>query len=588
MLKQPHNLSNSKFMVTCGLKLTHDGAVAVVENGRLRFSVELEKINNNPRYSSLENTAEIAGILRQNGCDLRDIDHFVLDGWGGFDQDALAIQPRLEIGPDFNYLTAENEGKPYRLEISQYREKKLEDSILNGHASGPLLIGDHSFRYTSYLHVTGHVMGTYATSPFAARGESAYILVWDGGMYPRLYYFDVSARQIENLGPIFLLIGNIYSIFAQHFGPFKVAGGFAKDNLSVAGKVMAYIALGEVRKELFPIFDDVYIKHYQTPMGFANVFAKEVIKRIDGTSYSDEDILRSFHQYLEELLVHKLVKKIQRNPRPYRNICLAGGCALNIKWNRRIRDTGFFEGVYVPPFPNDSGSAIGMACVGQLMHTGVYALDWSVYAGPEIADSEPAGNWEARPCTLKELALLLQESEEPVVFLNGRAELGPRALGNRSILASPFSPGMKDILNQVKKREPYRPVSPICLEAHAPDIFNPGTPDPYMLFDHLVRPEWSARIPAVCHLDGTARLQTVNHSDNPVVAELIEAFYALTGVPLLCNTSANHLGCGFFPDVHSATAWNKVNYVWCSGTLYRRKEMIPVWQLANASQSQMV
>jgi carbamoyltransferase len=156
------------------------------------------------------------------------------------------------------------------------------------------------------------------------------------------------------------------------------------------------------------------------------------------------------------------------------------------------------------------------------------------------------------------------------VVLNGRAELGPRALGGRSILAAPVDAAMKDRLNDIKRREPFRPVAPICLEEHAPEIFSPGTPDPYMLFEHDVRPAWVARIPAVLHLDGTARLQTVSPAQDPDLTEILRAYHEVSGVPVLCNTSANFNGSGFFPDVATAIGWDKVDMVWEEGTLYRR------------------
>ncbi|MCP5048615.1 MAG: hypothetical protein GY940_15705, partial [bacterium] len=386
-----------------------------------------------------------------------------------------------------------------------------------------------------------------------------------------LYYYNPKTGSIQNLGPIFLLIGNIYTIFSQHFGPFKVEGNFAKDNLSVAGKVMAYIALGTVRKELFDHFDDVYQQCYDKPMGFANVFANEFKNRIEGKGYSDEDILTSFHVYLEEMLIEKLEKKISRHGNKSRNLCMVGGCGLNIKWNSALRATGIFDTVYVPPFPNDSGSALGAACCTMFTKGPFKALHWDVYRGPDIIADPPHDGWKSSNCSLRQLATLLHKTNEPVVFLNGRAELGPRALGNRSILAAAGSPRMKDILNKVKKREPYRPISPICLEDQAEAIFDPGNRDPYMLFDHKLREEWVDKIPAIMHLDGTARLQTVNYDENPVVADLLMEYKKLSGIPLLCNTSANYKGSGFFPSVSSATQWGKINYVWCDGILYQKE-----------------
>ncbi|MBO0933573.1 carbamoyltransferase N-terminal domain-containing protein [Fibrella aquatilis] len=558
----------------CGLKLTHDGSVAVIEDGTLLFSIELEKLSNHPRYQDIGDTRWIETILEAQGCPLASIDQFAIDGWGGNDQEALAIQPRLTIGEEHNYLTISNYGSPYQLAVAQYQERSRHQHVLEPLACQGLAIGDQTFSYTSYLHVAGHISSAYCTSPFAQRGESSFVLVWDGGMYPQLYFFDAETRQVDNLGPIFLLIGNVYTIFSQHFGPFKVSGSFAKDDLSIAGKVMAYIALGQERRELFAHFDQLYNNHYSHPMGFANSLANEFKQRIEGQAYTDEDILLTFHLYLEEMLVSKLAKKIARSGRQAANLCLVGGCALNIKWNSAIRQSGLFGAVYVPPFPNDSGSAVGVACAAMLRHSQTTALHWNVYSGPAIIENAPAPGWTARPCSVAELASLLHVSNEPVVLLNACAELGPRALGNRSIVGNATNPNMKAILNAVKKRESYRPVSPICLCDKAPALFDPGTPDPFMLFDHQVRPHWLDRIPAVCHLDQSARLQTITREDNPLVGELLEAYEALSGIPLLCNTSANLNGSGFFPDVYSATAWNQVNYVWCNQVLYEKADKI--------------
>ncbi len=561
-------------MLICGLKLTQSGAVALIKDGRLVFSIEAEKLENNPRFMGITDTTFIADILSAYGYDPASIDIYAVDGWGGFNEEALAIQPRLEIGEDHNELAVKDGDRAYTLNVSRYRERALNRDVLAGREFAGLIIGGKRFGYLSYLHAAGHILSAYGTSPFAQKSEDAYILVWDGGMYPRMYFFDAAAGKIDNLGPIFLLVGNIYTIFSQHFGPFKIKGNFAKDDLSVAGKVMAYVALGKVKRELFALFDAVYYEYYDRPMGFANIFANEFKKRIEGRGYADEDILRSFHAYLEELLIKKIAKKIERYPRECRNLCLAGGCALNIKWNSAIRDSGLFARVYVAPFPNDSGSAIGAACGAMFQREKRSSLDWDVYSGPEIIKNKPAKGWTSRNCSVKELAGIIHTAAEPVVFLHGKAELGPRALGNRSILAAPSSEKTKEVLNRIKKREFYRPISPVCLEKKAQEIFEPGTKDSFMLFDHKIKRQWLDKIPAVAHIDNTARLQTVSQKENPVVVELLREYEKLSGLPLLCNTSANYKGRGFFPDIRSATEWNQVNYVWCDNVLYEKTDKI--------------
>lgn len=561
-------------MIICGLKLTHDGAIALIENGKLIFCIEMEKLNNNNRFTEINDTSIIEDILQKEGYSLSSIDYFAIDGWGGDNEDALAIQPRLEIGKNNNKLSALNCGEHYSLDIASYREKTLKDDVCSYTSFSGLKIKDSTFDYYSSSHVSSHILSAYCTSPFAEGNESSYVLIWDGGMYPRMYLFDAETNKIENMGPIFLLIGNIYTIFSQHFGPFKVDSGFAKDSLSIAGKVMAYIANGEVRAELFEHFEDIYKEYSNTPMGFANIFAKEFKKRIEGKMFSDEDILMTFHVYIEKLLISKIEKKIKRTGQRSSNLCLSGGCALNIKWNSSIRKSSMLSNVYTPPFPNDSGSAIGAACGLLFSKTGDLKLDWNVFSGPEIIENEPKEGWYSELCTVKELARLLHESDEPIVVLNGKAELGPRALGNRSIIAAPTSPYMKGILNKIKKREAYRPVSPMCLEERAEAIFTPGTYDPYMLFDHDVKKEWHDKIPAIMHIDGSARLQTVSSKQNLVIEELLREYEKHSSIPILCNTSANFNGKGFFCDVYSATKWDQTNYVWCNGHIYKRKEVI--------------
>lgn len=557
-------------MIICGIKLTHDGAVALIENGKLIFNIELEKLQNNPRFQEIKDTTIIEEILTENGYDVSSVDYFAVDGWGGDDQDALAIQPRLEIGEMYNKISAYNNNIEYKVNVGRYEETTMSSDVLEEWNFKGLKLGNKEVDYFSYLHAATHIMSAYCTSDFAQNEESSYILIWDGGMYPRLYYYDVNTNTIENMGPIFLMIGNIYTIFSQHFGPFKVNGSFAKDSLSIAGKVMAYIALGEVKRELFEYFDTIYKKCYDFPMGFANIFANEFKKSIEDKKYCDEDILCSFHKYLEEMLVKKLEKKIRKHNNKVNNLCFAGGCALNIKWNSAIRNSGIFNNVYVSPFPNDSGSAIGAACCAMFKKMKRTKLDWSVYSGPKIINDNVLEGWRSNKCSIEELSKLLYETGEPVVFLNGRAELGPRALGNRSILAAPGSAKTKDILNMIKKREGYRPVSPICLEHKAKEIFEPGIKDPYMLFDHMVKENWKEKIPAVLHLDGSARLQTVSYEQNHIIFNLLTEFEKISGIPLLCNTSANYNGRGFFPDIYSAMNWNEANYVWCDNILYEK------------------
>ncbi|WP_407193021.1 nodulation protein NodU [Bradyrhizobium sp. STM 3566] len=554
-------------MRICGIKLTHDGAIAVVEDGRLVFCTEQEKCGNGPRYQSVENLDAVVLALAEHGLDPRDIDQFVIDGWDG------------EIESQFQVLSG---AVPIALKGAPYVERHAE-GLLDSVDGFGLILGGKVFSYKSYPHVTGHVASAYSTSPFASAGKPALCLVWDGCIFPRLYY--VEPRGARLIASLFPMIGHAYAAAGLHFGPYRQPNRSSWD-LGIAGKLMAYIALGSVDESIVAVFQELYEKRFAADTEQARRYRADInnaesslaalhdffeASALRLTDKRAEDVLASFHVFVERLLVKEMAMVLLRHSSlaGARNLCIAGGCGLNIKWNSALRATGLFDDVWVPPFPNDSGSAIGAACGAIAAQNGFGPLEWSVYSGPDLQDSELPPDWEATPCSLRELAAILADNK-PVVFLSGRAELGPRALGGRSILAAPTSPAMKDHLNDIKRREHFRPVAPICLEDRAPEIFSPGTTDPYMLFDHQTRAEWRDKVPAVVHLDGSARLQTISRNSPHKVAALLVEFEQLTGIPLLCNTSANLHGRGFFPDAAAACQWGRVEHVWCDGELWTK------------------
>lgn len=545
-------------MLICGVKTTHDGGVALIDDGRLVFSYEMEKLNNNERYSKIDDLGIVFDLLAEHGYRAEDVDHFVLDGWHK------------------THKVRGWHGQEVEVVLAPYRRGLVTNDLLQ-----PFRYQVQDLEYLSFTHYAGHVASGYCSSPFSRSGEGSYVLSWDGWMFPFLYYVDPATGTAENCGPLMPLIGDSYYQLCRHFPPFDKPLEFPHF-LGLAGKIMAYIALGQPREEVIEHLGQTVDRAHRDVLGdrpdddrFYQVnngveILRQVQKEVAVPGVSAEDMLASIHLFLERRLVSGVRRLMADSEGRDRNLIVVGGCGLNIKWNSALRDCGVFDQVWVPPFPNDSGSALGTACAAMLTQTDHRALEWDVYSGPALTPSQPLPGWSEEPCTLAELAKVLYDSDEPVVFLNGRAELGPRALGNRSILAPATSPKMKDLLNDVKDRESYRPVAPLCLEDRAPEIFSPGTPDPHMLFEHTVRPEWADRVPAIRHLDGTARLQTVNETENAAVYELLRHYERLSAVPLLCNTSANLKNSGFFPDVSSAMTWGRVGLIWSDGVLYRK------------------
>jgi len=543
--------------------------VAIVENNKLLFSIEAEKLNNNPRYSELHDLTVVEAILRENGMQLDDISSISIDGW---------------YAPKQTVRAKAHDGSWLHPPLADYLDDSWEQSPFHS-INGTLPIGGGPRDYRSYAHVINHVFAGYCSSPFAREGQPSLILVWDGSMAAHLFHFDPRHKRLKNEGIALDILGGVYPAFAAGFDPFRVKSRripfrpnhFFENQqafLPISGKAMAYMGLGAPDEEVITMFKQACSKI--PPRSFVGVlrWCRLAKKKTDKLGLPDPVVLASFQEFLFRELCNGLREKLTsyETPPP---ICLVGGCALNIKWNSGLRASGLFSDVWVPPFPNDSGSAIGAACTEMVRVSDNVALEWSVFSGPDLVMSAdcPEG-WQQEPCAIGEVARLLAENDEPVMVLSGRAELGPRALGHRSIVAPATDEKMRDRLNELKHREWYRPVAPICLEDKATEIFSPGTRDPHMLFDHEIRPEWKARIPAVVHMDGTARLQTVG-PENPVLAELLSEYARLSGIPVLCNTSANLSGCGFFPDTNSAMQWGGTKYVWANEVLFSRKSGFP-------------
>jgi carbamoyltransferase len=233
------------------------------------------------------------------------------------------------------------------------------------------------------------------------------------------------------------------------------------------------------------------------------------------------------------------------------NLCLAGGVALNCVLNARIRDLSNFKKVWVQPAAGDSGTALGAAIYVDLQARNAKEKAFEMehaYWGPAYSDAEIEKfmQWAKVPYqkmddVAEETAELLAQNKI-IGWFQGRMEFGPRALGSRSILASPIDPAMQQRLNEVKDREDFRPVAPVVLEEDAPQWFDNAQKSPFMLFIYDVSDDKADQIPAVRHIDGTARIQTINEKQHPLYYRLLKAFKEKTGVPILVNTSFNTLG----------------------------------------------
>jgi len=256
----------------------------------------------------------------------------------------------------------------------------------------------------------------------------------------------------------------------------------------------------------------------------------------------------SLQALLEEVVLDLLRKIADRTG--LKDLCLAGGVALNCTMNGKIVRETPFERVYIQPAAYDGGTALGAALYvkhhvlgaprDQVMDHTYWGLDYSPEACRTALDAHDLKYRELPDETLASEVAALVANRQIVGWYQGRFEWGPRALGNRSIVCDPRDPGMKDHLNhRIKHRESFRPFAPSVLEERAADWFEDGSPSPFMLMTCQVRREQQSRVPAITHVDGSARQQTVSRRTNPKYWALLHAFEKQTGVPIVLNTSFN-------------------------------------------------
>jgi carbamoyltransferase len=280
------------------------------------------------------------------------------------------------------------------------------------------------------------------------------------------------------------------------------------------------------------------------------------VHRHGGWAEAHLDLACSVQRRLEEVLLD-LARWLHARTGD-RRLAMAGGVALNCVANSRLAEQGPFERIWVQPAAGDAGTALGAALeLARRLDEPVRGMATAAL-GPEWSEGELEQRLRTarvpfeRPCDLGAAVARIIADNGVVAWFQGRSEYGPRALGHRSLLANPADAGNLRRLNDIKGREQFRPVAPMVLAERAAEIFEGPLPSPHMLFTHRVRPHWRERIPAVVHVDGTARVQTVSREDEPLVAHLLDCLERFTGAPVAVNTSLNTAGRPMVDDPRDA------------------------------------
>lgn len=545
-------------MIILGINAYHANAsAAIVVDGRLIAAVEEERLNRVKYAAGLPSRA-MQFCLDRAGARLSDVDHI-----------AVPRDPFARLGTKLRFAM-----RMPRFALDRFRVMKrfagIQQDIAGAFDLAPDRIGA---RFHRIEHHTAHLASTYFVSPF----DRAAVLSADGlGDFASSMWALGEGPHMRPLGEIVFphSLGMYYTALTQYLGFWKFGDEYKVMGLAAYGQpefIEEFRRIVYADKPLSFRLGLEYFTHQShgaemtwrdgtsTPV-LGRLFSPYLEKRLGQARQADEPLTQrhfnlaaSLQAALEEVLAAHW-SALGRATRQTA-LCLAGGVAFNCVANGKIFDTSPFERVFVQPAAGDAGLSVGAAFAVHhqiLGHPREFSMDHA-YWGPEFSPAElrtALGRFEfsSGEFQLQELQEdpLLQLTAHHIAtgkivgWFQGAVEWGPRALGNRSILADPRRPEMKDLLNRrIKHRESFRPFAPSILEEATAGYFQKSHPSPFMTFAYPVRPDKRSVIPAPTHVDGTARLQTVSRTSNPLYWKLLRSVGDLTGVPVVLNTSFN-------------------------------------------------
>jgi carbamoyltransferase len=545
-------------MIILGINAYHaNSSAAIVVDGRLLAAVEEERLNR-VKYAAGLPARAIQYCLDQAGVRLSEVDHI-----------AIPRNPWARLGTKLRFAMRMPKFALDRVRVMK-RFAGIQEDLATSFEIPPDAI---RAKFHRIEHHTAHLASSFYVSPF----ERAAILSADGlGDFASSMWALGEGPNMRHLGEITFphSLGMYYTALTQYIGFWKFGDEFKVMGLAAYGQPEF---LEEFRRIVYvdgPLSFRLGLEYFshqsqgadmtwrdtdQTPI-LGRLFSTYLEKRLGPARKADEplqqrhrNLAASMQAALEEVLAAHWSELARKTGE--KSLCLAGGVAFNCVANGKIFDHSLFERVYVQPAAGDAGLSVGAAFVVNHQILGrprEFVMDHAGW-GPQFSPQEirtavekfQAGSDEIQIDRFDEDALVQATarhiSEGKILgWFQGRVEWGPRALGQRSILADPRRAEMKEILNRrIKHRETFRPFAPSILEEATGEFFEKTHPSPFMTFAYSVRPEKRGVIPAPTHVDGTARLQTVSRTANPLYWKLIRAFGDLTGVPVVLNTSFN-------------------------------------------------
>jgi len=532
-----------------GINYYHNGSSAIlIKDGMIQSAIceeRLNRIKNSSKFPS--NSIEL--ILSNYNLTNEDIDFFCINT----SNNILSIKKFFFFLKNFNFNSF--------FKAYHFKNNK-NDKILKTIPRNKIVYVDH--------HLS-HLESAFLTSAF---NESVSLSLDGSGDFctGSFGFSKNNSTQIDGRFDYPNSLGIFYQAFTQFIGfrnfgdEYKMMGlsAYGSKNFSLKNKISNLINYSNFKLKLntkffdFPFVNKRFFKDEE--IHYANLFSENLqdylgIKKSNEFKYTKEfaDIAFTVQEVYEDIflsILNDLYKKYSNV-----NLCFSGGCALNSKANGRIKKDTKFKNIFIPSDPGDAGGAIGAALSFYYKKNSVIKKIFqpNPYLSPETNNNilQEQLNFYEKNNKIKfykfESDSEMYDKISDIIIDNNvigwfqdRMEFGPRALGNRSILMDPRNNKAKDILNlKIKLRESYRPFAPSIIENYLDEWFENANLSPYMNFVFTIKEEKRSIIPAVCHVDNTGRVQTVNKKDNEKFYNLINSFFKKTGVPILLNTSFN-------------------------------------------------
>ena len=530
-----------------GSPFGHDPSAALLVDGELLAAMEEERFVRQKHAHGLLPSHALRFCLEKAGIRPEEVTHVAFP-WSrrAYDRCRWGTIRRSLSRPDYVARVLLRGGKSERM--------------MRDHIQKTLLAGGFDPRKVSIHFVEHHLAHAASAYLFSGFQGSAILTVDAAGEFTSTLFGEGKDGKITILKEIVVpdSLGVFYTVMTDYLGFERDDGEYKVMGMAPYGDPARYDLSRYIRwdRETFRLNE----RHFRPPRYRRyrpdRWFSKEMVDHLgpprNGDSLDEPyvHIAAATQRTLEEVTLTLLETHLSEALKKYEGrLCFAGGCALNVSLNRRLMEHPLVKHLFVQPAANDAGAPVGAAAyvaaeLGQKIKPMRH-----VYLGPSYSNGEIRKHLDDREIkatyhdNIEEVSATLLSEGKILAWFQGAMEFGPRALGNRSILAHPAIPGIADDINgRIKYREKWRPFCPSLLPEYAKDILKSDHPSPYMTFSFRVNASWKEKIPEVVHVDGTLRPQIVDPQTNPRFYQLLKKFHEKTGLPVLLNTSLNRRG----------------------------------------------